>query len=297
MAERKVYFHQITDVDGNRLSSELNRSDLITAIEELVEQEDAELASTPGRALVAKPLAVRPSGAHLALYLVQEEDLPFLYQNGQITTLEDFVRGGRVADPTYFAFLPNNVLAFVFNPRGPRARSLARYLYAKLGVEVDFPPIPRPNVLETVEQAGEVKQVGIKVPTDVAHLLGDDSLGRATQLLADTLQFADVELVFRARTRADRERFTRRVQEVLPSWLAPSRRAALKKAQVVIGEDETYSGDRALNLLEDLIVFQADIDLVPGSRRYLDEEDVMREVETAYRQLRGEIRRGLEGGS
>jgi hypothetical protein len=296
MAERKVYFHQVTDLDGNRFKPSFDGSAVLTALDNLVAAGDAEFAAMPGRVLVAKTLGQGRRGAHLALFLVQEEDLPYLYNNGQFSTLDAFISGGRVADPTYFAFFPNNVLAFVFSRRGPKPKGLARYLSAKLTLELDFPVIPRPGILDTVAEAGEVKLVDVKVPADSADLLGDDVLGRATRMLAETLQFADVELIFRARTKADRERFTRRIQEVLPSWLDSSHKAALKKAQAVLGSEDTYSGDRPLNLLEDLIVFQADIELVPGSRRYLEEADVMSELENAYHQVRSEIRRGLGGG-
>jgi hypothetical protein len=295
MAERKVYFHQVTDLAGNRFKPSFNGSAVLTALDDLVAAGDAEYAAMAGRVLVGKTVGQGRRGAHLALFLVREEDLPYLYNNGQFATLDAFISGGRVADPTYFGFFPNNVLAFVFNQSGPRPKALARYLSAKLNVELDFPVIPRPRILDTVAEAGEVKLVDVKIPTNSAHLLGDNALRRATEMLAETLQFADVEFVFRARTKADRERFTRRIQEVLPSWL--DNKAALKKAQAVLGSDDTYSGDRPLNLLEDLIVFQADIDLVPGSRRYLEEADVMSELERAYYQVRGEIRRGLGGGA
>lgn len=292
-----MYFHQVTDLDGNRFKPSFDGGGVLTALDNLVAAGDAEFAAMPGRVLVAKTVGQGRRGAHLALFLVQEEDLPYLYSNGQFSTLDALVQGGRVADPTYFAFFPNNVLAFVFNQKGPRPKALARYLFAKLDLELDFPVIPRPSILDTVAQAGEVKLVDVKVPAETAHLLGDDVLGRATRMLAEALQFADVELVFRARTRADRERFTRRMQEVLPSWLGTSRIDALKKAQAVLGSEDTYSGDRPLNLLEDLIVYQADIDLVPGSRRYLEESDVMSELEGAYKSLRGEIQQGLGGSS
>jgi hypothetical protein len=298
-AVRKVHFYQAVTLEGHPYRA-FPGGDVVRQLRRLAQNEATELQISGGRSLMTSvPARVRErQGEHLVLYMVSSEDLPVLYDRSrrEILSLDQVLQGADIAEPTYFAFLPDGVLGFVFNLRGPKPGKLADYLTAQIaGLEVDFVPVARIDVLRAIEEAGEVRQMTLKLPVSRVAQLGDvpslAALGRA----ADGLQgVADIEVIFRARTDVDRRSFARSVREIIPRLLR--QQEALNKAKIALGRDDDYAGDRPLDLLEDTIVVSQEIDTIPGRRRQLDPREAHDAIETAYRLVQGELRRSMNGG-
>jgi hypothetical protein len=295
MARKTVRFYALIDISDNgeeRIYDDLDRAGLIRLLNELVAGGEASVELPSGQSLIVKPLGRVRNAYCLVLYRVSSQDLPMLYNqaSGEIRPLDEIMgdEAFDIAEPTYFALFPEGILGFVYNHPGPKPRHLIRYLDELTNIEADAWPIPRPDALMAVEQAGGVKAFSIKIPTAGVSALRDTTLADALRL-ADTMQAGDIEITLHARGDAQRQRLAQRVQEVARSLIEPLRHQDRAKLKVELEGDDDYVGERALDLLNEYFVIEREISTIPGRRRYLEEGDAVRSIIRAYSELEGSL--------
>jgi hypothetical protein len=297
--KRTVRFNAIVDVSGDEdlIWDDFPGSDLVDEATALGVDEDGRLGIGQNAFLIAQPLQAPGSFAALVIYKVTQQDLPMLFNTdtGEIRPLEEVLGDEAVdiAEPTYFVFFPGGVVGYVYNHVGPRPRHLELYAGFALNVEIEVRPIPRTDVLEALEQSGEVSLVRFKVPTNLLAAVPDDNILSETRDLSQLLPGTEVEVIVRARGAGGRQRLATAAHNALPRLLG--QRAALRKLKVKLGADDDYRGDAELDLLEEHIVIEREIETVTG-RRYLAPDDAVKTIVQAYSDLEGSIGRGLEGG-
>lgn len=140
-----------------------------------------------GTEILGQGLGVSPHPL-VALYRTRRDNLPRLDDNGQIARLP-LTKAQALAEPSFFAFLPRNVIALLFNNDGPRASRLADYLNAKLGCDVSLQPVYREDLADVLAEM-RMTAVELSIPAAQVPMLGggDDwaeVLDNASRLVND----------------------------------------------------------------------------------------------------------------
>ena len=90
----------------------------------------------------------------------------------------------RLLEPTYLTFFGSRVVAIIGATEAPGASMAAWGLARLTGVDVDFVPIPRPDVLQAVQQGNGVSTFDIKVAAGSVDVATEtDDLVRAAETL------------------------------------------------------------------------------------------------------------------
>jgi hypothetical protein len=298
---RTVRFNAIVDVGGDEeyIWDDFPAEDLLREADALGVYEEGRLALRGNAFLIAQRVPAPTGATALVMYKVTQQDLPMLFnsETGEIRPLEDVLGDEAVdiAEPTYFVFFDGGVVGYVYNHFGPRPRHLEMYVGYSLNFEIEVRPIPRTDVLEALNAAGEVSLIRFKVPTRVLGAVTEDNILSETRNLAEILPGTEVEVIVRARGFTGRQRLASAARATLPR-LVSGQRAALRKLKVKLGVDEDYRGDAELDLLEEHIVVEREIETVTG-RRYLAPSDAVQTIVAAFDDLRDSIERGLEAGA
>lgn len=298
--KRTVRFNAIVDIGGDDdfIWDDFPASDLLDEADELGVADSGRFALSDNAFLIAQRVDVIKKVNALVLYKVTQRDLPMLFnaETGEIRPLEDVLGDEEVdiAEPTFFVFFDNGVVGYVYNHVGPRPRHLELYAQFAIGADIEVRPIPRTDVLEALNAAGEVSLIRFKIPTTVVPGgVADEGLLSEARDLAQILPGTEVEVIVRARGAGGRQRLATAAHTALPRLLGQAQ--ALRKLKVKLGVDDDYRGDAELDLLEEHIVMERPIETVTG-RRYLAPDDAVREIVSAYGELRASIERGLEEG-
>lgn len=246
------------------------------------------MAISLGRTIVGHPYRARAndSGLHIVLYQVETQDLPFLRdpQTRDFRPLEDVLRGApELGQPTYFGFFPGDVMAFVYNHKGPKEAVLGSYLHwLDNRMNHTFLPVVREDVMDAIRDASGVRLFNIRVATDQLARLSDiDSLAGMGEV-ARRLPSGSVEVTVRAKTDDQKRSLGQLVGRVGGRLGTRNHRAAIERARVELAELDGLSGRSALDLLEDKLVVSHLVATVPGHRTYLREDAARDALEEAY---------------
>ncbi|MGD0880093.1 MAG: hypothetical protein ABSB09_00805 [Acidimicrobiales bacterium] len=283
--EKKVRFHKADPAP-------VNLDLLHHRLEAVAQAGAAEMPMSLGQRLVGQALASRPGdvGVHFVMYRIQTEDLPFLRDpaTGTFRPLEDVLdQAPELAQPTYYAFFPDNTMAFVYNHQGPKEAQLGSYLHWLDPHHLDhtFPPVTRDDVIQAIQQSGGVRLLNIRVPTDQLARLDDIRSLAGMKAVANRLPVADVEIIVRASTDDQRRGLGEVVSQIGEALLSPGRRSAVKKARIELSDLDGVSGMSDLDLLVDRLVVSHPIDTIEGNRKYLDETSARDGIEIAYQKV------------
>lgn len=260
---------------------------------------EQEMPLSAGRTIVGRRLRARQydAGVHVVLYQVETEDLPFLRdpRTREFRPLEEILASGvELAQPTYYGFFPADIMAMVYNHKGPKEAALGSFLFfLDNGVNHTFLPIVRDDVLQAIRDAAGVRLFNIRAQTDQLVRLSDIESLAGLGDVARRLPSGSVEIIVRART-DDQKRSLGRVVARIGSRLGTANhRAAVEKATVELAELDEVSGAAALNMLESKLAVSHRIATVPGHRTYLDEASARDGLEEAY----GSVGELIDGGS
>src|SRR5438105_527667 len=125
----------------------------------------------------------RASPQRMRIIRTRETDIPQRELDGRLAGLT--LRAGEgLAEVTHVVFLSDRFLGVEYNYHGPRASALAYYL-EKLAPSSPTPlrarPLIRPDVMQALDKAGELKLVDIRARRSYINILAavDDNLGNA----------------------------------------------------------------------------------------------------------------------
>lgn len=296
---RTIRFHAAVWLADDPGDEEVARDFPAEDIHRLLSELDGETIREPagvGRYHLVETYGQRANAWNLVLYRVSAEDLPMLYDTATraIRPLDEVLGTDAVdvAEPTYFGFFPDGVAGFVYNHRGPKTRDLERYIMSKVEMrDFEFRPLPRLDVLQALEAAGEAKVFDVRLPVEFGDAFDDTPLAEAVSF-GRSMNSTTVEVILRAKTTEDRDGMVRRISDWVRG-LSGDQRRLLEAMRVQLGAGEDYKGDRALDLLDEHLVIEAQIETVTG-RRYLERDDAIRQLTLAYEGLSDDITHGLE---
>jgi len=191
-------------------------------------------------------------------------NLPRLEDNGDIGELQ-LSDSQALAEVTYVAFLPRNIIAVVINNEGPRPNRLADYLNAKMGCDIRLVPIYRDDLAEVLDRM-RLSSIKVSIPEAQVPMLSrgnnlDDwveSLDTARRLLEGGVIRIDVSVRRRGK-REEKEGRRRRLRDRLTELRGHdlTRFNSVK----VEGKDPAVDEPVTVDLLEQHFI--AKVDVVP----------------------------------
>jgi hypothetical protein len=232
------------------------------------------------------------------MYMFRRDDWPMVHDivTGAITPI-DLPDTAEIAEPTYFAFCPRNVLAVLYNHAGPKVSHLERYLAEFYDdMEVRFAPIVAPDVLRTIRDAGEIRSIELTIPTAQAEALPDgDPVLREMRALANQSPAQKVSLRLSVDGRSPdwgtRDSFTSWGKEVVRS--IGRRLESFDRAVVTVAPSDSRD-DPALNLLHEEIVMTEEVTMVHGLK-WIEPDAAADALRDAYRRARPIIEEVMGG--
>ncbi|MCU1465289.1 MAG: Oxidoreductase, partial [Actinomycetia bacterium] len=190
------------------------------------------------------------------LYMFRRDDWPMVHNvaTGQISPIA-LGDDQEIAEPTYFGFGPRNVLALLYNHAGPKVQHLERYLAHFCDLDVTFAPIVHPDVMRTINEAAEIRSLGVQIPRARVDVLpNDDPITREMRVLANRSRAHMLDLRWSIDARsgdwADRDSFTAWAKGLVQTF--GRHLDAFKKVEVRVAPHDAPDNP-ALDLLHETI--------------------------------------------
>lgn len=185
---RTVQFWRLAQRDGSPLASPFPGGDVVRGLKTADKSGRNRYRTCPDGVEVLGEGLTKKSHPLIAIYRTRRDNLPRLDDNGRIGRLP-LTGKQALAEPSFFAFLPRNVVALLFNNEGPRAPRLADYLNAKFGCDLSVQPIYREDLAEVLE-AMRMTAVDLSVSSAQVQRLGGgedwvEVLDNASSLIQD----------------------------------------------------------------------------------------------------------------
>jgi hypothetical protein len=292
--DKKVRFFAPMDAHGQPWPGDFPAAAILDRFDELEAAGPTEgvLQLAAQRDLSGRHLTNAHNLRHGVLYMFKRDDWPMVHDfaTGKISPL-DLPNTAELAEPTYFAFCPRNVLAVLYNHIGPKVGHLSRYLAEFYeDIDVNFEPIVSLDVMKTIADAGEIRSIAITIPTAQLDVFPqNDALMREVRTLANRSHAEKMELRWsidaRSRNWADRESFTGWGKGVVNR--IGQRLEAFNKAVVTVAPDDAED-DPALDLLHESIVMTEEVQVVPGTK-WIEPDAAAQAIWTAYRRARPQL--------
>jgi hypothetical protein len=185
---RTVQFWRIAQRDGSALPAPFPGGTVVRRLQSAAKKGERRYRQcSDGMEILGEGLILRPHPL-VAIYRTRRDNLPRLDDDGRIGRLP--LSGTQaLAEPSFFAFLPRNIVGLLFNNDGPRAARLADYLNAKFGCNVSLQPVYREDLAEVLDEM-RMTAVELSVSSAQVPMLGggDDwaeVLDNAKNLLED----------------------------------------------------------------------------------------------------------------
>jgi hypothetical protein len=203
-------------------------------------------------------------------------------------------QGEGLAEVTHVVFLPDRHLGVEFNFHGPRASALTFYLekLAQSCPPVRARPLIRPDLMDALDKAGEIKLLDIRARRSYINTLAtvDDNLGNAFRSAAELGGAEELEFVLRTALHSRGGQLLPRLKDIL--------RDLLKKSDVTDGVDrlkiETVGdGDHpaeTIDLLRGRLIFDTMMLRVSQRTRAVDGNSAYSAIEQAWSRNSKEIR-------
>lgn len=185
---RTVQFWRIAERDGTALPVAFPGGAVVRKLQTADKKnKNRYRMCSDGVEILSEGLELRPNPL-VAVYRTRRDNLPRLDDNGRIGRLP-LTGTQALAEPSFFAFLPRNIVGLLFNNDGPRAARLADYLNAKFNCDVSLQPVYREDLAEILD-AMRMTAVELSVPSAQVPMLGggDDwveVLDNASNLIED----------------------------------------------------------------------------------------------------------------
>lgn len=187
--QRNVQFWRIVQSDGAALTHRFPAADLVKALESAATLGlDRHRVCKNGMTVLAHASGLSPMPM-LLLDKVRRENYPSIGDRSGQRQAMRLKAGEGLLEPTYFSFLPNNVIAVLVNGNGPHPQRLAEYIRTKFQTPIGIEPVLRRD-LDVVLSGMRLTEVEVAVPAERLDrgLVGGDwveALDGARQLSHD----------------------------------------------------------------------------------------------------------------
>jgi hypothetical protein len=290
-AQRKIYFCKAQHLTNPQASPALDSVALIQALNQLPGTADfyLEEGDQAGDQQLCAVVDKQTAPQRVRFYRVRRSDLPETEAAGQFRALQLGAQDG-LAESIHMVFFDDDVVGAEYNHWGPRATIFGRFIRERCSQQIRLRYLIQANVIEQILNLPEIRKLRIKVEPSAAAALGAEGSGLGE--LLDVGEFFErgryVDLTLAANP--EDQAFTDRVKGVL-RWLR--QRDAIEQIDAfdVYGktEDEEL---QSLSLFSDRVIVQKEIARESPRSRALDKDSAYAAVESAYRELQAEIRRG-----
>ena len=257
---RTVQFWRVANTDGSDLVAQFPATKVVRVLREAERRGRRRYRiQRDGTEVLGQGLSNRPHPS-LALHRTRRVNLPRLDDLGQIRPLT-LRQGQALAEPTFFSFLPRNIVATLFNNNGPRAGRLEDYLNAKFSCDISLVPIYREDLSEVLE-AMRVTAIDVSIPSAQAAQLsggGDwaEMLDNAHRLLEDGAIQVKISIGRGGRGDAKARRLNR-LRELVEQLRTSKELGRFTKAKVYGADEET--GDLLrVDLLEQKFIARVEV--------------------------------------
>lgn len=214
--------------------------------------------------------------------------------------MRPFVLAGdeNLAEPTFYSFFPNNVLAVMRNgqasPTTSSIRDYVNHLQLRGVPEIDVIPLVDRERLATFADMAKVKKFTFAVGSQVNASVFNDSIS-IKKIIADVRQnlgFVEIEMTIKASDGSENQT-SENVKSLIGGLLNNSEAMdSLGKAQVSYVSEESGT-TQVFDFLSEMIVMQ--IELETDDRRLPSIEAVAKEMKHSYTAMTAQIQEAVEG--
>lgn len=288
----KIHFYRARTREGEPWNGIFPGDAIVERTEELVAEGNGRLSLPANRYLLARSAGLDQEIASLVLYAIHTSNWPYFarrFEVGPITfpdeSEEDPDRG--IAHATYFSFFPCNCVALIHTQYGPGPSRLSKYLQDIHGLEVEFAPIARNDIADTIQRSG-LRRLEVRVEPAAGRRpsTGIRPAQLMRQLGKDLSAAISIEAIPIGREAQDRANFSRGSRQFVSDVMqSDGARQDIKKLRVQLDPDADFAGDAMLDILSGVIVLATEVATEAASRRYLDAGAAAAATAEAHKQL------------
>ncbi|WP_431711464.1 hypothetical protein [Glutamicibacter uratoxydans] len=257
---RNVQFWRIVNGAGEELPGTFPANALVTLLEQAENRGmDRHLECRNGMMVLAHAGGNRPLPTVL-LDKVRRENFPSVGNSqGQRSRIPLGSDEG-LLEPTYFSFLPNNVVAVLVGGHGPHAQRLSEYLQIKFATSVSLQPVLRHD-MDRILQEMRLTQIELAIPAENIDrdLIGGDwvqALDGASTLTHEGVIRIGLS-VGRSGGASYKESFSNRLKELVSHLREATGIGVLKTARV----SGVHNGQpQFIDLINDKFVERVEVD-------------------------------------
>lgn len=286
--ERKIHFYRVVVLDDPGGTSDYDVRPVHEQLTRLLSSDDRYHISGE-RVTFCVPESGPPS--RLRLFNVRRSDLPQIESHGVLSPLELDSEAG-VAEQIHVVFFPDNVIGSEFNFYGPRPNRLAEFLKAKsIGPRIEIHPLVRDDAIRQLDELQELRMARLKVKRSSIDLVRrtDDTLANVLDQLAEVTG-TDIDVTMR-RTPRTHETLPERIRRAFRDLAGIDGIRSQVGAMKIEGRNPRTDAFELIDLLEQEIVGARQVLRSRERSGVLDSEDAYKQIESAYEELKPEIRR------
>jgi hypothetical protein len=229
----------------------------------------------------------------MTIGVVRRSGLPSLEALGDVTPLELAEEQG-LLEQTHVVFFPDGVVGAEFNFYGPRVSRLATYIADKCADVplIRFDMLLNQDAEEQLANLEDIRLVELRLRrSDIALLEdADEDLAAALEATAERVDAPVVDITLRPEPHSRRPLGQGAFDLVRRLVGEPTTRERFEKFQVR-GLDNRTEKPEAFDLLQDRLMSTRRVIRQDTRYRAVNSDDMYREIESAYRELRDSLER------
>jgi hypothetical protein len=230
----------------------------------------------------------------LRLVLSRRSALPHIEQDGRTTPLDLGMNEG-LAEQTHMIFFPDNILGAEFNFYGPRVSRLRGYFRTKaqhLCDDILLEQLLRGDALAKLDRLRDLRlfKLGIHRAYAAAVAEADEDLGTAFQTQLRLSEAEKVEIVLRAKPRDPGSPLAARLLQIAKRLLRQPGLTEHASTFRIKAHDPDIGRKEEINLLNDQLIAHKQVVKHDERYRVVDSDSMYAAIQSAYGELREEIR-------
>lgn len=258
--QRSVQYWRLTNADGTDMTQPFPAEKLVRGLKHAADRGlDRHRHCRDGMVLLGHAGRLQPVPS-IVLDKVRHDNLPSVGDAGGRRRAIGLAAHEGLLEPTYCAFVDNNVVAMLMSGNGPRPQRLVDYLAAKFGVHVGLTPVLRKD-LDVVLREMRITSVDVTIPAQRINrdLVGGDwvqALDAGRQLSQDGLVKVGFS-VGRSGTRDHKRRLGERFRDLIDQLRGSGALSSFQSAKV---GGVHHGTQRSVDLIHDKFVEKAEVD-------------------------------------
>ncbi|EHP83582.1 hypothetical protein [Methanotorris formicicus] len=231
------------------------------------------------------------------LHTIRKGDLPLEYDfNTNKTSTLNLPKNKALCEPTHFIIFDGRIIGAEFNYYGPRISVLKRMINKNLKnnnngyKKVEIKPILKTDLYDLLDEFVEIRGISIKIATDYAKLLANDSSFKdlfSAANLVDNMWLSLSISVGRKRNISN-DGFSR-ILNGIKKLLRRNDYAGNVDSLKIRGRLEDDGSIEEINLIEELLISEKKIAKLDEKSRCVDSMSMYEAILESYNSLRSEL--------